>query len=153
MATTTSTTTSPTASPTTVPVAATGVGVLVVGTALTAYGAHDWNEIALVAAVILAATGLVFGLVVPRALRKESAGGTALVLSIPALLLVLPAFWSGLPLVLGVAGALVGNAGRHARSRSSASIVALVIGALAAMAYLAIYLTEIFSGTTGFLLG
>ena len=92
-----------------------GLASALVAAAGTAFGAHDWSEIAVVWGVIAVATLLVFGLVVPRALRKESAGGTALGLSIPALVLLLPAFWSGLPLVLGVAGLVVGNAGRRAR--------------------------------------
>ena len=90
--------------------------------------------------------------VVPRALRKDSAGGTALGLSIPAVLLLLPAFWSGLPMILGVAGAMVGNAGRNAPSGSGKSITALILGALAVLGYLAIYIGDgLLGGNAGFL--
>lgn len=119
--------------------------------AWTVYGAHNWAEIIVVLGVLALTTALVFGLAVPRALRKESAGGTALGLSIPALLVLLPAFWSGLPLVLGVAGFVVGNAGRRAPSGAGKCIAAVVIGALAAIGYVAIYLFDAMNGGAGFL--
>ena len=128
-----------------IPLAA--IAVTVVSLALTVYGAHDLTEILIVSSVILVAVIGVYGLVLPRALMRPSAGGTALALSLPAALVTLPAFWSGLPLVLGVAGAMVGFAGRRAASGARASIAAVVLGALASMAYLAIYLID------GFILG
>ena len=117
----------------------------------TALGAHDWGEIAVVAGAVVVTAAVVFGFVVPRALRKESAPGTALALSIPAVLLVVPAFWSGLPMVLGAAGLLVGNAGRHARTGGATCIAAVVLGALAVAAYLVIYVGDATSGGLGFL--
>ena len=133
---------------------ASSAGVAAVGVAgvLTALFAHDWAEIAVCAGVLIVVAIGVFGYVVPRALSKESAGGTALGLSIPAFLLTLPAFWSGLPLVLGVAGLVVGNAGRSARSGSGKCIAAVVLSSLAVLGYLAIYVFEAFAGNTGFLL-
>ena len=128
-----------------------GLASALVAAAGTAFGAHDWGEIAVVWSVIAVATLLVFGLVVPRALRKESAGGTALGLSIPALVLLLPAFWSGLPLVLGVAGLVVGNAGRRAHSGAGKCIAAVVVGTLAAVGYLAVYIADGMNGGAGFL--
>ena len=128
-----------------------GLASALVAAAGTAFGAHDWGEIAVVWSVIAVATLLVFGLVVPRALRKESAGGTALGLSIPALALLLPAFWSGLPLVLGVAGLVVGNAGRRAPSGAGKCIAAVVVGTLAAVGYLAVYIADGMNGGAGFL--
>jgi hypothetical protein len=132
-------------------VAGIGLTTALVAAAGAAFGAHDWVEIAVVWGVIAVATALVFGLVVPRALRKESAGGTGLGLSIPALLLLLPAFWSGLPLLLGVAGLVVGNAGRKAPSGAGKCIAAVVLGALAAVGYLAIYISDAMNGGAGFL--
>jgi len=132
-------------------IAGIGAAVLLVTAAATAVGAHDWAEIGVIVGISAVATVLVFGLVVPWALRKESAGGTALALSIPALLLVVPAFWSGLPFVLGVAGMVVGNAGRRAPKGGVACIVATVLGALAAVAYVTIYISDATSGGTGFL--
>jgi hypothetical protein len=132
--------------------AAIGAGSALIAAAFTVYGAHNWAEIALSVTVLAVVTTVVFGLVVPRALRKDSAGGTALGLSIPAVLLIVPAFWSGLPLVLGVAGFLVGNAGRHARTGSGKCIAALVLGSLAVLGYLATYITDgIIAGNAGFL--
>lgn len=133
---------------------AAGVGAAtgLVATALMALFAHDWGEIAISGAVIAVSTAGIFGYVVPRALRKESAGGTALGLAIPAFLLTMPAFWIGLPLVLGVAGLIVGNAGRQARAGAGKCIVAVVLGALAVLGYLAIYVASWIAGETGFLL-
>lgn len=129
-----------------------GAAAALVAAAATSYGAHDWSEIVVVVAVIAVAAGLVFGLVVPRALRKDSAGGTALGLSVSAALLTLPAFWTGLPLVLGLAGIIVGNRGRTARSGAGKCIAALVIGAVAVLGYLTIYLWDGFvAGNAGFL--
>jgi hypothetical protein len=132
-------------------VAGIGLTTALVAAAGAAFGAHDWTEIAVIGGAIAIASVLVFGLVVPRALRKESAGGTALALSIPALLLLLPAFWSGLPLVFGVAGLVVGNAGRKAPSGAGKCIAAVVLGALATVGYLAIYISDAMNGGAGFL--
>jgi hypothetical protein len=128
-----------------------GAGVGVVAAGLTTAFAHDWTEVAFSVGLIAVVAAAVFGLVVPRSLRKASAGGTALGLSIPAVLLTLPAFWSGLPLVLGVAGLVVGNHGRMAASGARKSIVAVVLGALAVISYLAIYVMSGIAGETGFL--
>lgn len=132
-------------------VAGTGFASALVAAAGTAFGAHDWAEIAVVWGVIAAATLLVFGLVVPRALRRESAGGTALGLSIPALVLLIPAYWSGLPLVLGVAGLVVGNAGRKTPTGAGKCIAAVALGTLAAVGYVAIYVSDGMNGGAGFL--
>jgi hypothetical protein len=133
--------------------AVTGIGLAaaVVAAAGTAVGAHDWRELLVVVAVIAATTALVFGLVVPRAMARESAGGTALGLAIPALLLLLPAFWSGLPFVLGVAAIVVGNAGRRAPTGAGKCLAGLVLGTLAAIGYVAIYVSDAMNGGAGFL--
>lgn len=133
-------------------VALVGAVSAVVASAGTIAGAHEWAEILVTVPLILVASGLIFGFVVPRALRKETAGGTALGLSIPAALLVLPAFWAGLPLLLGVAGMVVGNAGRNARSGSGKCVAALVLGALAVLTYVATYTFDLSTGGMGFLL-
>jgi hypothetical protein len=122
----------------------------VVTSTLTAYGAHDWPEVAVTVPVIVAVTALVFGLVLPKALRKESAGGTALALAIPAALLLLPAFWAGIPFVLAVGAMVVGNVGRSAPHGAGKAIAGLAIGALVAAGYVATYVSEIVAGTGGF---
>ena len=93
-------------------------------------------------AVVVLATAVVFGYLLHRALRRESAAGTALTLSSIALLLLLPAFWSGLPLVLGAGGALLGYAGKNAPNRAGKSTAAVVLGLLTALGYLAIYVLD-----------
>jgi hypothetical protein len=134
------------------PVTPIALGAALVAAAGTVYGAHDWPEIVVVTAVIAASTAVVFGVVVRRALSRPSAGGTALALSVPAALLLVPAFWSGLPLVLGVAGAVVGDAGRNSREGSGKSIAGLVLGVLTVLGYLAIYIGDgIVGGNAGFL--
>ena len=132
-------------------VAPIGVGVGLVAAAATTAFAHDWPEVITMVALIVVVTGLVFGVVVPRALRKDSAGGTALGLAVPAALLTLPAFWSGMPLVLGAAAMVVGNAGRTARSGAGKCIAGFVLGTLAVLGYLAIYAYSLAAGDTGFL--
>ena len=103
--------------------------------------------------LIAVVTAGVWGYVVPRALRKESAGGTALGLAVSAALIVVPAFWSGLPLVLGVAALLVGNTGRKASTGAGKCIAALGLAAVTVLFYLSIYVSEALAGETGFLLG
>lgn len=138
---TTMTTTVPTSSR---GVAAIGVGTAIVAAVCSTLFANDRAEVIVELAVIAVSAALVFGYVVPRALRKESAGGTALGLAIPAVLIVAPAFWLGLPLVLAVAAMIVGNAGRRAPTGAGKCIVGLVLGALASLFYLATYAMEVF---------
>lgn len=135
-----------TASPVSIGVASAAVAL--VGTFV---GAHDWREIGVISAIVIVVTAAVFGLVVPRALRKGSAGGTALALAIPAVLLLVPAFWAGIPFVLGAAGAVVGNAGRRAPTGSGRSIAGLVLGVLAMVGYVGIYISDLLAGGAGFL--
>lgn len=137
--------------PTSSALPAIGIGSTVIASGFTVYGAHTWSEIGIVVGAIAVTAGLVFGLVVPRALRRESAGGTSLALSVPAVLLLVPAFWSGVPLVLGVAGLLVGNAGRQARAGAGTCIAGAVLGALAVVGYVAIYILDAMNGGAGFL--
>ena len=100
------------------------------------------GEFYMVAPIVLVTAVAVFGFLLPRALRRESAGGTALTLSIIAAVAIVPAHWAGLPLVLGVAGAMLGYAGKHAPSAAGQSIAAFVIGLLAALGYLAFYIGD-----------
>ena len=73
---------------------------------------------------------------------RDAAPKTALAMSVIAALLTLPAFWTGLPLVLGAAGALVGYAGRAAAKGSGPSIAAMLIGVLSVLGYLTIYIVD-----------
>jgi hypothetical protein len=88
---------------------------------------------------------LVFGLAVPRGLKRLAATGRAgtgaVVLSVLALLLVVPAFWTGLPPVLAVGGIVLGLAGRTA-TRGGLAIAATVVGLLAIVGDVAIYIAD-----------
>ncbi len=93
-------------------------------------------------AFILVLTALVFGLVVPRGLRHGSAGGRGICMGVIALVTAPLAFWSGIPLVLGAAAALLGYAGRRADSGATKAIIAFVLGLLAVIGYFGIYLGD-----------
>lgn len=115
----------------------------VVSSALSAQGAHGVAEAVVLPVLLALVTAGIYGWLVPSRLRTGRVGTPALVLSVVALLLILPAFWSGLPMVLGAAGAVLGHAGRGAGTGGGRSIAAVVVGALAVVAYLASYVTEI----------
>ena len=113
-----------------------------VAAVLSVTGAHTTAEWVVEVVVEAVATALVFGLIVARGLRHESAGGRGLALGILGLLLVVPAFWTGLPLLLGTGSALLGSAGRRAPTGSAKATAALVVGVLAVVAYAAIYVLD-----------
>lgn len=130
-----------------------GTTVFVVTIGFTALGVfshgpqtdpHSASEFYMVAAVVAAATLAIFGILLPRALRPDTvrSGGTALTMSVVGAALLVPAFWSGLPLVLGSAGAILGYAGRSARKGAGISTVAMVVGILASIGYVAIYVMD-----------
>lgn len=108
----------------------------------TAMGAHETRELLVVVVVCAVVATGVFGFLLPHALREESAPGRAMTLSVLGLLLIVPAFWSGLPMILGAAGALLGYAGRNAGAGAKGSVTALVIGLLAVVGYWASYVTD-----------
>ena len=112
-----------------------------VAAVLSVTGAHTTAEWVVEVVVEAVVTALVFGLIVARGLR-QSAGGRGLALGILGLLLVVPAFWTGLPLLLGTGSALLGSAGRRASTGSAKATAALVVGVLAVVAYAAIYVLD-----------
>ena len=118
------------------------VAVLVATAALTIYGARDVREIVIVLAVLASVMAGVYGFLLPRKLTQDGAGGAALTLSLVGVMLLLPAFWSGLPLALGVSGAMLGYAGRNATTGSGKCAAALVIGTLASIGYFAVYVLD-----------
>ncbi|HMM97244.1 hypothetical protein [Phycicoccus sp.] len=124
------------------PLLATTVATLVVSVFWTAFGADGWGELLTMAAVQVVAAGVVLGVVVPRLLRRQSTGGPSLAVGVVAVLLTLPAFWSGVPLVLGVAAAVLGNAGRTREVGERAALAGLALGLLAVLGYLALYLGD-----------
>ena len=120
----------------------TAAAVLLVGSALTVYGAHDLREIIVVVALLAAVVAAVYGWLLPSRLRSGRVATPALVLSVLAVVLIPPAFWSALPLALGAAGALLGQAGRTGRVHTGRATAAVVLGVLAVIAYLATYAAE-----------
>jgi len=88
---------------------------------------------------------LVFGLFVPRGLKRlaatDRAGVGAVVMSCLALVFVV-AFWTGLPPILAAGGIVLGHAGRTAARRSGLGTAATVIGILALVADVAIYVSD-----------
>lgn len=120
----------------------TGIVTAVVSSVFTYLGAHDPGEYISMIALGLVAAAVVYGWVVPRTLERDAAPKTAMAMSVIAALATLPAFWTGLPLVLGAAGALVGYAGRSAAKGSGLSIAAMLIGVLSVLGYLTIYIVD-----------
>lgn len=102
-------------------------------------GEHSAGEFWFVNAIIVVSAAIVFGLVVPRYTGRAT--GLALGLSIAGLVFVPVAFWSGLPAVLAIGGVMLGTAGRD-RGRGRAANVAVVIGILALIGYVAVYVLD-----------
>jgi hypothetical protein len=93
------------------------------------WGGHDTEADALpqflvLGAVLALVVAGVFALPVRRGLAHPPAADATLVLGIIGALLVLPAFWSGIPFVLGVAAIALGRAARGSgSSRASAGLI------------------------------
>lgn len=114
-----------------------GAAAYAVAAVLTVPEAHDMREVA----VVLGGAGLValvvFGWAVPRGMAS-GAPGLALAFSVIGALLLLPAFWSIVPLLLGVAAVMLGRSSiGHAPKRSYAAIG---LGAVTVGGYLFLYL-------------
>jgi hypothetical protein len=107
------------------------------------FGENDGErgEYVVVLAIIAVAALVVFGWIVPRGLRRESAGATALVLAVLAVLAI-GAFWSGLPPVLAAGAVALGLAGWNARSGSWLCRAAVVIGLFAIVGDLVVYIQD-----------
>jgi len=124
------------------PARPTGLVVGSTAAATVAWGSHGAGDLAVLITTVVAATALLFGVLVPRALRTSGTGGTALWLSLPAIMILFPLFWSGLPLVLGAGGIVVGLARRHDPTGGTKAVVGLVLGTLAVVGYAGIYLID-----------
>jgi hypothetical protein len=122
-----------------------GISALAVALFFTIARADSNAERISMSALEIVASALLFGLVVPRALRRESAGGRGLAIGVIAVLLVVPAFWSGLPMLLGACAALIGYAGKRADTGSGKAMASLVLGLLAVIGYVAFYVLDYLS--------
>ena len=113
---------------------------VLVAAALAAWGTfgetgdQPWGDYLVVLAVIAVGALVVFAVVVPRA---ERAGAIGLVLSAFAVLTV-AVFWSGLPVVLGAGGLLLGWSSRD----SFPGRAAVALGALAIAADVIVYVAD-----------
>jgi len=113
--------------------AAAGLLAYAVSSYFTWTNAHDNGEIVISLSIAAVVAAVLFGWLVPTR-AAQGAPATALTLGVLAALLVLPAFWSGLPLLLGVAGVLVGRA-----SSGKRAVAGVALGALATAVYLYLY--------------
>lgn len=93
------------------------------------YGRLGIGMFLIYAGIALLTTIIVFALVLPGALRRESSGGVALTLAIVGTLLA-SGFWTGFPPASAAGGALLGWAGINATKGRRLSQAALVIGVL-----------------------
>ena len=119
-----------------------GLVVGAIAAATVTWGAHGAGDLAILVTAVAVATALVFGVVVPRALRTTGSGGRALWLALPAIVILFPLFWSGLPLVLGSGAVMVGLVRRHDPTGGTKAVVGLVLGSLAVVGYAGIYLID-----------
>lgn len=119
------------------------IGALAVSVGLAALGVFgeaadaDTTGFLVVCVIAAVASVLVFGFVVPSGLRKEAAPGTALALSILGLAAV-AVFWSGLPPILAAGGTLLGASGWTSPRGRTLCRVAVLVGALALGAHVAV---------------
>ena len=119
------------------------VAAFVISAALAAWGSfsgddsHATREYLVVLLIIAVAIAIVFGVILPRSVDGANAARTALVLSVLGLLSI-AGFWAGLPPVLAIGGiALARTAGAGGLARA-----ALIVGGLALLADLAVYLGD-----------
>jgi hypothetical protein len=130
---------------TTTGLAPVAIGVTVATLALDAFGVWGYGttdddaaiQMLVIGLLTLASAGVVFGLVLPRALRRGTAGRTGLVLSAIALLIAVPLFWSGVAPVLAVGGIVAGRA-----DRGRMATAAFVVGILALIGCLGTYVGD-----------
>jgi hypothetical protein len=123
----------------------TTAGVLAAALAMTVVGVQyavnppeedALRELLVVAALIVAAGALVFGVVIPRAVARGTAARTALTLSLFGLLLAI-GWWTGIPPVLAVGG-IVLAARVTDLAQEGIARTATAIGVLALVADLAL---------------
>jgi hypothetical protein len=126
--------------PTLLEAATIGVAISTVLNALGVFTeeAIHWLNLLIGFLIAAVAAAVVFGWFVRRASRPGArAWPTALVFAVLALITV-PAFWSGLPPVFAVAAIYLGR-----RAASRAGVAAIALGALALVADVGAYATDI----------
>ena len=98
----------------------------------------------IIVVVLLVIAAITFFLFVPRAARFNRPAVPGLVCSLLGLLL-LPVFWSGLPIVLGTAGALLGQAERAGTAGRGLALAAIVVGVAAVVLNILGFLVDRFA--------
>ena len=102
--------------------------IAILSTVLPPIYPDQLRALPIVVLVLLVVAATLFFFVVPRAARSSRPAVVGLVCGIIGLLL-LPAFWSGLPIVLGTAGALLGRMERT--TRRGLAVAAVIVGVAA----------------------
>jgi hypothetical protein len=118
------------------------LGAVATAALLAAWGTfgdetHATREYLVVLAIIGVATLAVFGWAVPRAVRSETIGRTAVVLGVLGVVTVL-VFWSGLPPIFASGAAVLGWSQRDGRRGK----IAIGLSMLALLGYIAVYLAD-----------
>ena len=113
--------------------------VAVLSTVLPPVYADQLRALPVVVLVLLVVAAVLFVVVVPRASRSNRPAVAGLVCSILGLLLLV-AFWSGLPIVLGTAGALLGRMERT--TGRGLALAAVIIGVAAIVLDLVSFLAD-----------
>lgn len=125
-----------------------GAAAAAAGAAIAVYAAYgdphpkasQESAVPFLVAAVLVVSVIVFGLLMPTALRASCAGNSrapwwGLAHSTTALVLAPVAFWSGIPLVVAVAGLLLGADGRRwasarggpAKGYTAALVIGLIV--------------------------
>jgi hypothetical protein len=105
------------------------------------FHSESLGEYAIVLTVTAVAVAVVFGWLVPRGLRRESAGWTAIALSVLGFLTI-AIFWSGVTPVLAMGGITLGWAGRSARRGRFLCRGAIAVGIVAIVGDLVVYVQD-----------
>ena len=126
-------------------VAITAVVAVAISAALGAWGSFgdngDFGDYWPVLIIIAVLAAIVFGFVVPRAVRGVwPAARTGLILSVLGLLTV-AVFWSGAPPIFALPGILLGYFARQ-RGETGLATAAVIVGVLAVVADIAIYIGD-----------
>ena len=126
-------------------VAITAAVAIALAAALGAWGSFgdngDFGDYWPVLLIIAVLAAIVFGFVVPRAVRGAwPMARTGLILSVLGLLTV-AAFWSGAPPIFAFPGILLGYFARQ-RGESGVATAAIIVGVLAVVADIAIYIAD-----------